>query len=81
MLVLASCTSDAVELMPDEQCAVEVFRARGLEGDECMADCIESGEGRSVGGGCYHLCFAYSDLEWPEAPAGLDSCYAPADSL
>lgn len=81
-LLSASCAKDepATKLSPSDYCAVEVLRARGLEGDVCLADCIERGGGKNIGGGCHHVCFAYSTLEWPEAPAGPDSCEALADA-
>ena len=88
ILALASCKPDSgvrynplwkdspkVELSSEEQCLVDLHRERGLEGDKCIADCLEHGGGENVGGGCWHVCFAYTGLEWVEMPK-MDSCYA-----
>jgi hypothetical protein len=38
---------------------IGALRDRKTPEDDCLADCFERGAGRRVGGGCYHLCFAY----------------------
>ena len=83
-MVLTSCVNDQVELTLREQCAIDVLRVREAAGDDCMANCIESGEGRNIGGGCQHLCFSFTEvgsekIEWSR-PAELDSCFSIAES-
>tara|TARA_R110000868_G_scaffold294140_1_gene554675 strand:- start:122 stop:436 length:315 start_codon:yes stop_codon:yes gene_type:complete len=64
-----------VELSEVEKCVIALHHERGLEGDKCIVDCMINGEGRNVGGGCYHMCFAYSDIEWHELPE-TEKCYS-----
>ena len=45
-----------VEPSEAELCLLEVLRPRCDAVDTCLVDCITSGEGQNVGGGCFHLC-------------------------
>ena len=74
--------ADGVELTAAEACELALLRERCNEGDACLVDCIANGRDRAVGddgevevigGGCWHLCFAYSDFEW-DVPEGFDAC-------
>jgi hypothetical protein len=75
--------ADGVRLSPREECWVERISARCGEGDPCLADCFANSKHRpryesgftdtTIGGGCWHLCFEPSGLEW-RAPEGWEEC-------
>ena len=44
-----------------DHCMIDALRKRKTAEDDCLAECFERGTGRNVGGGCYHICFAYRD--------------------
>jgi len=67
-----------------EQCWLELFAQRCNEHDVCLVECLanekhrvrhEDGGIALIGGGCWHLCFAYSDIEWT-GPEGWHKCEA-----
>lgn len=75
--------AEGVELSETTRCELALLRERCNEGDACLVDCIANGRDRSVGedgevvtvaGGCWHLCFAYSDLDDWDVPEGFDAC-------
>ena len=45
-----------VTLSEEESCLLAVLRPRCDAVDKCLVDCIASGRGQNVGGGCFHLC-------------------------
>jgi len=50
-------TLDAgVILSPQDQCWALILRRRCNPYDKCILKCLLSGDGRSIGGGCWHLC-------------------------
>ena len=75
--------AEGVRLSPREKCWVERIRERCGEGDACLADCLANSKHRpryesgftdtTIGGGCWHLCFEPSGLEW-EAPEAWEEC-------
>ena len=40
----------------EESCLLAVLRPRCDAVDKCLVDCIANGEGKNIGGGCFHLC-------------------------
>lgn len=63
-----------VELTKAEICEISLLYERGLEGDMCIVNCMLKGEGRNNAGGCYHNCYAYSDIRWVKFPE-TEKCY------
>jgi len=61
-----------------DRCMIRALRARTTPEDDCLADCFESGKGRHIGGGCYHVCFAHKGVRsniatWRD-PEGWQAC-------
>src|SRR5262245_256001 len=58
-----------------DHCMINALRERDTPEDDCLADCFERGTGRDIGGGCYHVCFAYREDRsignWKEPEAWL----------
>jgi len=46
-------------LSPRAVCYVNALREAGDPGANCMAGCIRQRAGVNIGGGCWHLCYAY----------------------
>lgn len=59
-----------VELTERERCQVEAFGASCDPVSRCFANCLLSGEGRLIGGGCYHAC------GWVYVPSAKAFCPA-----
>lgn len=59
-------------LTPYEECVIDLYKKRSNEGDDCIVDCLASGEGRVFVGGCWHTCFAYSGVH--KSPSGMKNC-------
>ncbi|MBS2022108.1 MAG: alpha/beta fold hydrolase [Deltaproteobacteria bacterium] len=57
---------------PLDDCMLGALRKRKTPADDCLADCFQHGKGKHLGGGCYHVCFAYqadrSIGDWVEPP-------------
>ena len=70
-----------VQLTTYERCALRAFAARCTSEDSCMIRCLASGVGRNVGGGCWHLCYAYTGVAMYPLPPGQEVCEALSDSL
>ena len=74
--------AEGVTLSALEKCWVERIKARCGEHDPCLVSCFANSTHRprsdsgfsemTIGGGCWHLCFAYSN-NWQE-PEGWDEC-------
>jgi hypothetical protein len=45
-----------VVLSPREACWASLLKSRCNAHDTCVLKCLLSGEGRTVGGGCFHIC-------------------------
>lgn len=60
---------------PRVQCFVRAFQRRCDEGRQCMTRCAISAAGAGIGGGCWHLCYAYTGRELPNDPE-FDRCPA-----
>ena len=60
-------------LSPRAQCYITTFQRRCNASSACMVRCISKGAGQSIGGGCWHICFAYTGLPWEE-PRSLRQC-------
>ena len=58
------------------RCWIRALGQRCTRNNACMVQCIASGQGRGVGGGCWHTCFAYRGL-WIDSVGGLESCPEP----
>ena len=67
-----TCDPPPVVLDSEERCLIGLLEARGGERDQCLVECMKSGEGRCVGGGCWHMCRTPMD-KW-EQPPGWDRC-------
>jgi hypothetical protein len=57
-----------------EACLARSLEIKGAAQDACLIGCLRSGEGRNVGGGCFHVC-NYPMQSWTP-PAGWDECKA-----
>ncbi|MFC5491373.1 hypothetical protein [Dokdonella soli] len=67
--------AEGVSLTSRESCLIEKLRERCDIADDCLVSCIASGQGREVGGGCWHICFEVkNDLSKWKPPQGMDSC-------
>ena len=76
------CTGiDQAQITEKEKCQVRLLCARGTRTDACLIKCILTGEGKNVGGSCYHSCDGlyvrvdglWVPCEWTP-PAGWDQC-------
>src|SRR5688572_6317905 len=56
---------DADSLTPRQRCAIDIFEKERLPGAACMIECIRDGSGVDIGGGCWHLCYAYTGVPIP----------------
>ena len=67
--------SFASSVSPAESCAISKLSARCSPADDCLVQCIASGNNGKVGGGCWHLCFddKFVLSEW-HIPQGFDAC-------
>jgi hypothetical protein len=55
-----------VDSLTDRQrCFIREFERDSLPGAACMAPCIRDGSGYGIGGGCWHLCYAYTRVVIP----------------
>ena len=63
----------SVELSERDRCRVFLLAARCTVADKCLVACIRNGEGKNIGGGCFHICNAYRQWVW-EPPTGWDTC-------
>ena len=70
-----------VQLTTYERCALRAFAARCTRGDECMVRCFASGDGRNIGGGCWHVCYAYTGVPMHPLPPGQEACEALSERL
>ena len=77
-----------VTLSPAEQCVLDAYRRRCAKHDACIVDCLANrrdevtlpdGRGGRVGGGCWHVCFAYTGIKW-SLPTGVSACDSPGGS-
>ena len=62
---------DISHLSEIEQCRLRLLAARCNAKDKCLINCIISGEGQNVGGGCFHNCghvLVTSDGSYYECP-------------
>ena len=73
---------EEVQLTAEDRCVLELYKKRCDENDACIVDCIANGKGRVrfadgnvgvVGGGCWHVCFAYTGIKWTP-PDGFEEC-------
>ena len=70
-----------IQLTTYERCALRAFAARCTPDDACMIRCLTSGQGRNIGGGCWHVCYAYTGVPMTPLPPGQEACEALPDSL
>lgn len=61
------------ELDSREKCQIEKLAARCLPADDCLVQCLSSADGKKVGGGCEHVCFAGLHRR-PPNPPGWSEC-------
>jgi hypothetical protein len=61
---------------PRQGCYVQVFEENDLDGRACMVPCILEGRGAMIGGGCWHICYAYTELQLPSS-TDFNRCPAP----
>jgi hypothetical protein len=60
-------------LTPRQACVIAEFERNDLPGRACMIQCIKDGSGYDIGGGCWHLCYAYTGVPMPR-PERFDHC-------
>ena len=72
--------SVARQMSPRDRCVYNAHRARCAYEDVCLLQCLSDDSGRDIGGGCWHVCFAYSGVRYTEPPA-VHSCNALSDSV
>ncbi|MCP3980967.1 MAG: hypothetical protein GY716_16855 [bacterium] len=74
--------AEQAELSPIEECWMAHLKRRCDQDDVCLVDCFANSKhrrrvgdrvSRVIGGGCWHVCFAYSGIEWTE-PEGWEEC-------
>lgn len=74
----ARCDVEAMpgtSLSAGERCQIASLSARCSAADDCLVACIATTQARSVGGGCWHICFAtVHDLSEWKAPKGFEEC-------
>ena len=56
-----------------QRCFISEFERDSLPGAACMTQCIRDGSGYGIGGGCWHLCYAYTGIPIP-AHARFEHC-------
>ena len=66
---------DSVPLTQGDVCTISFLKERCGTLDACFVDCLTSGRGIGVGGGCAHLCNYGWEIDW-QPPEGVDGCYA-----
>jgi hypothetical protein len=62
-----------IVLSVGKRCQLDQLKSRCHVDDRCLASCIAQGAGKNIGGGCWHLCFAYRNEKWIE-PDGWEDC-------
>ncbi len=62
-----------VKLTRGEKCALVLLKERCGNLDRCYVDCITSGRGVNVAGGCTHICNYSLKIDWT-APQGVEQC-------
>lgn len=60
-------------LTPRQRCVIAEFERNDLPGRACMVECIKDGSGYNIGGGCWHICYAYTNVPMPR-PGRFDHC-------
>jgi len=64
-----------IQLTEKEACQIDKLKNRCTPADDCLTACLASGQGREVGGGCWHLCFDNKfDLSKWTSPTGISQC-------
>jgi hypothetical protein len=65
--------SATVALVPAEQCWIDMLAAECSPANDCLVKCLASGEARTIGGGCWHVCFtdASDYARWREPTGGF----------
>ena len=48
-----------------QRCVIREFERDSLPGAVCMIPCIRDGSGYGIGGGCWHVCYAYRAVVMP----------------
>lgn len=69
-----------VRLTRYERCALRAFARRCHPDDGCMIKCLATGDARTIGGGCWHVCYAYTGVPMVPPP-GTDACDSLPDWL
>lgn len=64
--------ADIERRFPNEVCQLRAARSRCHPLDACLLQCMDVGGGENVGGGCWHVCYAYHDDV--EIPGPKDGC-------
>lgn len=55
----------ADSLTDRQRCFIREFERHSLPGASCMIPCIRDGSGYGIGGGCWHVCYAYGSVVLP----------------
>jgi len=65
-----------VQLTPYDECVIELYKKRCNkgQGDDCIVRCLAKGGGKNIGGGCWHICFAYQEDSPHKSPPGMKNC-------
>jgi len=72
-VVHTSASLGTDSLTPRQQCVIAEFERGDLPGRACMVECIKDGSGYGIGGGCWHVCYAYTGVPMPR-PERFDHC-------
>lgn len=62
-----------------QRCVMREFERDSLPGAACMIPCIRDGSGYGIGGGCWHVCYAYPGVVMP-SPNALNTVLPRAPS-
>lgn len=72
-VVQSSAPLGADSLTSRQRCVIAEFERHDLPGRACMIKCIKDGSGYNIGGGCWHMCYAYTGVPMPR-PERFDHC-------
>jgi hypothetical protein len=65
-----------VELSAGDRCLIGALAQRCTGLDQCFVDCLTSGAGVNVGGGCGHICNRGAQQRWAFPVGAWAQCYS-----
>lgn len=75
-----SAVRPAAWLTARERCVLAAYQERGYPDDACLIRCLAVGGGRNIGGGCWHVCHAYTGVPMTPLPEKAAACAALPDT-